>query len=181
MDNIIKIASTNPNHNIRLYLISSKKHYFLNSGTVKSGFDKNLKVTKSRESVLDGFSKMAFLFYEIIRLRIVGYTNNSVSNELLYILNLIPVNRKIRTFLDWKIFDPDYTRQMSRLFEVRNDAVHCISLNEIFYNSKNPVSLSTQKGFSKFKSDMEKAWKTPQNLFRRAIQNKFKTFIRRFG
>jgi len=92
---------------------------------------------------LSAFSKMAFLFDEIIRLRIVQHSNESHSAELLYLLNLVPINRKIRTFLDWKVFDPEFTRDMSRLFEVRNDTVHCISLNEVNYNPKSKISLSS--------------------------------------
>ena len=99
-----------------------------------------------------------FLFDEIIRLRQQGYLFDSKSNELLYLLNLIPVNRKIRTFLDWKVFDPEYTREMSRLFEVRNDTVHSITLNDIMYNPKKPLLLSSQKGFSTFKKNFENAW-----------------------
>jgi hypothetical protein len=143
---------------IRLYIIDKNNHYFLNDGILKNGFDIKLTVVKNRDSVLSAFSKMAFLFDEIIRLRIVTYSNQNDSKELLYLLNLVPINRKIRTFLDWGIFGPEYTRDMSRLFEVRNDTVHCISLDEVNYNPKNSILLSTVSGFKKFKTDLEKAW-----------------------
>ena len=144
---------------IRLYLIDKDKHYFINEGSLKSGFDSKLVISKDRDSVLSAFSKMAFLFDEIIRLRIVKSSNQSDSAELLYILNLVPINRKIRTFLDWKVFGPEFTRDMSRLFEVRNDTVHCISINEVSYNPKSKISLSTISGFKKFTTDFQKAWK----------------------
>ena len=57
--------------NIRLYLIDKDKHYFLNDGVLKNGFNSKLTIAKNRDSVLSAFSKMAFLFDEIIRLRIV--------------------------------------------------------------------------------------------------------------
>lgn len=145
---------------IRLYLIDKDEHYFINDGVLKKGFNSNLSIVKNRDSVLSAFSKMAFLFDEIIRLRIIEYSNNSDSKELLYLLNLVPINRKIRAFLDWKVFGPEFTRDMSRLFEVRNDTVHCISLNEVCYNPKNIVSLSSTLGFKKFAMDLQKAWKT---------------------
>ena len=72
---------------------------------------------------------------------------------------LFPINRKIRTFLDWKVFGPEFTRNMSRLFEVRNDTVHCISINEVSYNPKSKTSLSTASGFQRFTTDFQKAWK----------------------
>ena len=144
---------------IRLYLIDKTQHYFINDGIIKNGFDSNLSVSKNRDSVLSAFSKMAFLFDEIIRLRIIHYSNKRDSKELLYILNLVPINRKIRTFLDWKVFGPEFTRDMSRLFEVRNDSVHCISLDEVVYNPNKQISLSSSTGFKRFKKDMEKAWK----------------------
>ena len=150
---------------IRLYLIDKNKHYFLNDGISKNGFDSKLTITKNRDSVLSAFSKMAFLFDEIIRLRIVQHSNDSDSAELLYLLNLVPINRKIRTFLDWKVFDPEFTRDMSRLFEVRNDTVHCISLNEVTYNPKNKISLSTVSGFKTFSSNFQKAWKTLLKIY----------------
>lgn len=144
---------------IRLYLISKDKHYFINDGVLKNGFDSKLTVSKNRDSVLSAFSKMAFLFDEIIRLRIVGYSNQGSNSELLYLLNLIPINRKIRTFLDWKVFGPEFTRDMSRLFEVRNDTVHCVSINDVIYNPKNKIPLASTTGFKKFSTDLVKAWK----------------------
>ena len=114
---------------------------------------------------MPAFSKMAFLFDEIIRLRIVQHSNESDSAELLYILNLVPISRKIRTFLDWKVFGPEFTRDMSRLFEVRNDTVHCISLNEVNYNPKSKISLSSTSGFKKFTIDFQKAWKTLLKIY----------------
>lgn len=150
---------------IRLYIIDKNNHYFLNDGILKNGFDSKLTVVKNRDSVLSAFSKMAFLFDEIIRLRIVVYSNQNDSKELLYLLNLVPINRKIRTFLDWNVFGPEYTRDMSRLFEVRNDAVHCVLLDEVNYNPKNLISLSTVSGFKKFKTDLEKAWENLLKIY----------------
>ena len=88
---------------IRLYLIDKDKHYFLNDGILKNGFNSKLTISKNRDSVLSAFSKMAFLFDEIIRLRIVQSSNESDSAELLYLLNLVPINRKIRTFQSRKV------------------------------------------------------------------------------
>ena len=150
---------------VRIYLIDKEKHYFLNNGVLKNGFDSKLSIVKNRDSVLSAYSKMAFLFDEIIRLRIVQSSNGTDSDELLYLLNLIPINRKIRTFLDWKVFTPEFTRDMSRLFEVRNDAVHCISIDEVVYNPKMSISLSTTSGFKKFSSDLQKAWKTLLKIY----------------
>ena len=150
---------------VRIYLIDKEKHYFLNNGVLKNGFDSKLSIVKNRDSVLSAYSKMAFLFDEIIRLRIVQSSNGTDSDELLYLLNLVPTNRKIRTFLDWKVFSPEFTRDMSRLFEVRNDAVHCISIDEVVYNPKMSISLSTTSGFKKFSSDLQKAWKTLLKIY----------------
>ena len=160
---IIKGKKVSPK--IRLYLIDKDKHHFVNDGLIKDGFSLKLSLAKNRDSVLSAFSKMAFLFDEIIRLRIVGHSNQSDSKELLYLLNLVPINRKIRTFLDWKVFGPEFTRDMSRLFEVRNDTVHCVSLDEVCYHPKNMVSLSTASGFKRFTTDMQKAWKTLLKIY----------------
>jgi len=154
-----------PSSNIRLYLIDKDKHYFLNDGVLKNGFNSKLIITKNRDSVLSAFSKMAFLFDEIIRLRIVQSSNDSDSAELLYLLNLVPINRKIRTFLDWKVFSPEFTRDMSRLFEVRNDTVHCISISDVVYNPKSTIPLSSVSGFKKFSTDFQKAWKTLLKIY----------------
>ncbi|MDH3203920.1 MAG: hypothetical protein OEL81_04485 [Nitrosopumilus sp.] len=150
---------------IRLYLIDDDKHYFINNGILKKGFNPKFSVRKNRDSVMSAFSKMAFLFDEIIRLRIVMYSNNDASMKLLYLLNLIPINRKIRTFLDWKVFGPEFTRDMSRLFEVRNDVMHCILLNEVNYNIDKKISLSSSSGFKKFSTDLQKAWKTLLKIY----------------
>lgn len=152
-------------HKVRLYIIDKNKHHFLNDGILKNGFDSKLDISKNRDSVLSAFSKMAFLFDEIIRLRIVKHSNQTDSKELLYLLNLVPINRKIRTFLDWGVFGPEYTRDMSRLFEVRNDTVHCVSLDEVNYNPKNSISLSSVNGFKKFKTDMNKAWENLLKIY----------------
>ena len=144
--------------NIRLYIIS-KKHYFLNDGILKDGFDSKLIVEPNRDSVVTAFSKMAFIFDEIIRLRIVGYSNNQNSIELMYLLHLIPLNRKIRIFLDWKLFSPEDAREMSRLFLVRSSTIHCVSLDEVTYVPDKKIKLSSKKGFDSFKKDMTNAWK----------------------
>lgn len=153
---LAKKRETLPKH-IRLYLIS-KNHYFINDGIFKNGFDSKLKIENNRESVMSAFSKMAFIFDEIIRLRIVGYSHNQNSVELMYLLHLIPVNRKIRTFLDWKIFSPEFARDMSRLFLVRSGTVQCVSLSEVEYHPDKKLSLSQTRGFNLFKKDMAKAW-----------------------
>ena len=157
----IKQIKNNPHldANIRLYIISKDKHHFIHNGKLTEGFSPQISVEKNRDSVLTAFSKMAFLFDEIIRLRIIGASNGTNSNELLYILNLVPVNRKIRTFLDWKVFGPEFTRDMSRLFEVRNDTIHCVSLNEVTYRPDHLVPLSNASGFKIFKKDLQKCWK----------------------
>ena len=149
-----------PAKEIRMYLIDNDKHFFICNGVVKKGFNSKLSINKNRDSILSAFSKMAFLFDEMMRMRIVGHSNDQKSSELLYLLNLIPVNRKIRTFLDWKVFGPEFTRDMSRLFEVRNDVTHCISINEVQYVPKDPVPLSSSSGFDMFSRDFQKAWST---------------------
>ena len=151
--------------NIRLYIIDNDKHFFINDGKIKKGFNSKLTISKNRDSILSAFSKMGFLFDEIMRIRIVGSSNNQKSKELLYLLNLVPVNRKIRTFLDWKVFAPEFTRDMSRLFEVRNDVTHCVSINEVNYVPKNSVSLSSSTGFSKFSKNMQKSWNTLLKIY----------------
>ncbi|MBL7018732.1 MAG: hypothetical protein ISR81_07460 [Nitrosopumilus sp.] len=151
--------------NTRLYIISKNKHYFLNNGTLNEGFSPTLSILKNRDSVLSAFSKLSFLFDEIIRLRIVDYKHDQKSIELLYLLHLIPVNRKIRTFLDWKVFSPEFTQQMSRLFQVKNDTIHCISINEVNYNPKKSHSLASKEGFQIFKKDMINAWKKMVQIY----------------
>ena len=150
--------------NIRLYFVS-KKHYFINDGILKDGFDSKLTIQNNRDSVLSAFSKMAFIFDEIIRHRVVGHFNNQNSVELMYLLHLIPVNRKIRTFLDWKLFSPEFARDMSRLFLVRSATMHCVSLNEVQYMPDKKILLSEKKGFNLFTKDMTKAWKNLLNVY----------------
>jgi hypothetical protein len=150
--------------NIRLYIMS-KKHYFLNDGILKDGFDSKLIVENNRDSVVTAFSKMAFIFDEMIRLRIVGYSHNQNSIELMYLLHLIPLNRKIRLFLDWKIFSPEYAREMSRLFLVRSSTIHCVSLDEVTYIPDKKIKLSNKKGFDSFKKDITNAWKNLLKIY----------------
>lgn len=83
---------------VRFYFICKNKHYFINNGHTTPGFSSKIIVTKNRDNVLSAFSKMGFLFDEIIRMRIAEHGKNR--DEILYVLNLIPLNRKIRTFLD---------------------------------------------------------------------------------
>lgn len=160
---LVKNQKKLPN-NIRVYLVS-KKHLFINNGILKNGFESKLVIENNRDSVLSAFSKMAFIFDEIMRLRIVGFSHNQNSVELMYLLHLIPVNRKIRTFLDWKLFSPEFARDMSRLFLVRSSTTHCVSLNEVEYIPDQKSSLSEKKGFNLFKKDMYKAWDTLLDVY----------------
>lgn len=160
---IVKKQKKLPKH-IRLYIVT-KNHYFIANGVFKRGFEAKLTIENNRESVLSAFSKMTFIFDELIRLRIVGYPYNQNSVELMYLLHLIPVNRKIRTFLDWKLFSPEFAKEMSRLFLVRSSTIHCISLDEVEYNPDKKLSLSQKKGFSLFQKDMTKAWKNLLDVY----------------
>ena len=144
---------------IRAYIIYKNKHYFVYNGKLEDGFDSRQKIEKNRDSVLSIFSKMSFLFDEIIRLRIVGFQNDESGSELLYLLNLVPVNRKIRTLYDWKVFDPKFTQILSRLFDARNSILHCISLDDVRYVPDGDILLSTNSGFKQFSKNLEKAWK----------------------
>lgn len=166
LSTFIKLAQTQKQFpkNIRFYIVS-KNHYFINDGILKNGFNSKLVIENTRDSVLSTFSKMGFIFDEIIRLRIVGFSHNQNSVELMYLLHLIPVNRKIRTFLDWKLFSPEFARDMSRLFLVRSAATHCVTLDEVEYTPNKKNFLSETKGFNLFKKDMVKAWKTLLNIY----------------
>ena len=144
---------------IRAYIIYKNKHYFVYNGKLEDGFDSKQKIEKNRDSVLSIFSKMSFLFDEIIRLRIVGFQNDESGSELLYLLNLVPMNRKIRTLYDWKVFDPKFTQILSRLFDARNSILHCISLDDVRYVPDGDILLSTNSGFKQFSKNLEKAWK----------------------
>ena len=144
---------------IRAYIIYKNKHYFVCDGKLENGFDSKQKIEKTRDSVLSKFSKMSFLFDEIIRLRITGFQNDGSSSELLYLLNLVPMNRKIRTLYDWKVFDPKFTQILSRLFDARNSILHCISLDDVRYVPDGDILLSTNSGFKQFSKNLEKAWK----------------------
>ena len=160
LSKFIKLAQTQKKipKNIRIYLVS-RNHFFLNDGKIKNGFDSNLIIEQNRDSVLSAFSKMTFIFDELIRLRIVDFSHNQSSIELMYLLHLIPVNRKIRTFLDWKLFSPEFARDMSRLFLARSATTQCVSLDEVEYIPDRKNFLSETKGFNLFKKDMTKAWK----------------------
>jgi len=165
---------------IRFYFIYKNKHYFINNGHLKSGFSSKIIITKDRDKILSAFSKMGFLFDEIIRMRIVGYSNEKNSDELLYVLNLIPLNRKIRTFLDWKVFSPEYTRDMSRLFETRNELNHAVSVTDVCYTPNKKVSLSSQTGFKKFKMDFERSWKKLLQVYaeqQKSVYSQLETFL----
>ena len=151
--------------NIRFYFIYKNKHYFINNGSLASGFSSKLTITKNRNNILSAFSKMGFIFDELIRMRVIGYSDEKNSDELLYVLNLIPLNRKIRAFLDWKVFSPEYTRDMSKLFEVRNALNHAVSVKDVKYSPNKEVLLYSQKGFNRLKIDFEKSWKKLLDIY----------------
>ncbi|HSG74123.1 MAG TPA: hypothetical protein VLA01_02890, partial [Nitrosopumilaceae archaeon] len=119
-----KILQKNKNvsKKIRLYYLIQKNHFYINDGALGKGFGniniKN-KTNVDRDFLLSVYGKMEFLFDELIRLLLMGYIYDEKSKRLLYILSIVPVNRKIRLFLDWKIFDAEFTRLLSRLFEVK--------------------------------------------------------------
>ena len=160
-----------PPANIRVYLVEKNGHFFINDGILETGFDPELTINKTRDDVLSAFSKMGFLFDEFIRLRIIGYSNKTDNKELLYLLNLVPLNRKIRAFLDWGVFEPEFTRNLSRLFEVRNAVLHSVSLDEVIYNHPNKeISFSSKSGFKKFTSDFDHAWNHLLNLYQKQQQ-----------
>ncbi len=148
---------------IRLYYLLQKNHYYIINGVLEKGFgniDIKNKNKVDRDFLLSVYGKMEFLFDELIRLLLVGYNHDERSRRLLYILSIVPVNRKIRLFLDWKIFDEEFTRSLARLFEVRNGLTHCVSFKEVEYRKKTIMRLSKKQDLKKFLSDLQSAWGT---------------------
>lgn len=149
--------------NIRLYYLIKNDHHYINNGNLVKGFGEIPIKNKSnvdRDFLLSVYGKMGFLFDELIRLLLMGYNHDEKSKRLLYILSIVPVNRKIRLFLDWKVFDEEFTRLLSRLFEVRNDLTHCVSINEVEYRKKTVMQLSKKQDLKKFLTDLQYAWNT---------------------
>ena len=147
--------------NIRLYYIIKNSHYYINDGRLEKGFGtlcfKN-KTNVDRDFLLSVYDKMSFLFDELIRLLLIGHIHDEKSKRLLYILSIVPVNRKIRLFLDWTIFDAEFTRSLSRLFEVRNGLTHSVSINEVEYNKKSILKLSKKSDLKKYQTDLDNSW-----------------------
>ena len=158
-----KILQKNKNvsKKIRLYYLIQKNHFYINDGALGKGFGniniKN-KTNVDRDFLLSVYGKMEFLFDELIRLLLMGYIHDEKSKRLLYILSIVPVNRKIRLFLDWKIFDAEFTRLLSRLFEVKNGLTHCVSIDEVEYNKKTTLKLSKTQDLKKYQSDLQYSW-----------------------
>jgi hypothetical protein len=150
----------------RLYLILKDSHVLISNGSVESGLmlPKFKSLKNNRDEVLSVFSKMGFIFDELIRFLIVGHIHGQQSKKLLYVLNLIPLNRKIRLFLDWKIFDEIFTRNMSRLFEVRNGLMHSVNL-DVEYRKDKTVILSNKNGWKQFRTDLENAWNELSKIY----------------
>lgn len=147
--------------NLRLYFIYKDAHHYISNGIIKEGF-KNFDIKDrhhiDRDFLLSIYEKMEFIFDELIRLLLLGYENNEKSRRLLYILSIVPMNRKIRLFLDWKIFDEEFTRSLSRLFEVKNSISHSVHLDEVEYRQKTILFLSNKKDLKQFKNDLQSAW-----------------------
>lgn len=152
--------------NIRLYLILKNGHIFINNGLIEDGFSqpKFTSLKNNHDETLSIFSKMGFLFDEMIRFLLVGHNHDEKSKRLLYVLNLIPLNRKIRLFLDWKIFDEEFTRNLSRLFEVRNGLVHSINM-DVEYRKDKIMILSNKKDYTQFKTDLQNAWEKLSQVY----------------
>ncbi len=151
--------------NFRLYLMLKNGHTFINNGLIEPGFSQpEFASLGSRDEILAVFSKMGFIFDEMIRFLIVGHNHDEKSKRLLYVLNLIPLNRKIRLFLDWKIFDEEFTREMSRLFEVRNGLVHSVGIG-VAYRKDKTMTLSNKEDIERFREDLEKAWKKLSRIY----------------
>jgi hypothetical protein len=169
---LIKNRKKLPNR-IRLYYLIQKNHYYINDGIMEQGFGilniKN-KTRVDRDFLLSVYGKMGFIFDELIRLLLIGHIHDEKSKRLLYILSIVPVNRKIRLFLDWKIFDAEFTRMLSRLFEVRNGLIHCVSIKELEYHKKITLQLSKKQDLKKFQSDLQSSWDTLLKVYQRELK-----------
>ena len=160
---------------IRLYYVIQQRHYYLNNGKIEQGFQ-NVNIQDQfpidRDSLLSVYSRMEFIFDELIRISLIGLFHEEKSKRLLYILSIVPVNRKIRLFLDWKIFDEEFTRMLSRLFEVKNGLLHCVTINEVEYRKKKTLFLSNDNDLNEFLNDLQSAW---NSLFK-VYKNELKKF-----
>ena len=100
----------------------------------------------------------------------MGPESDEKSRRLLYILSIVPMNRKIRLFLDWKVFDEEFTRHLSRLFEVKNSVAHAVSLDEVEYRQKKTLFLSNRKDLKQFKDDLQSAWDTLLKVYMNELE-----------
>ena len=155
--------------NITLYYILKDNHCYLRNGTLKSGFSKPLTISSklSRDSLLSTYSTMEFIFDELIRILVLDPKDNDQSKRLYYLLSLIPVNRKIRLFLDWKVFDPITARKFSRLFEVKNSLVHSVRVEDVVYRPKTSLSLGKNLSKKKYQKDLLGGWNTLCKIYQK--------------
>lgn len=171
-DKLIKSKKVIPKQ-IRLYYILKNNHYLVRNGEIKKGFSSpniSKKSDVNRDLLLSIYSKMEFIFDELIRISVLDYADNEQSERLYYILSLVPVNRKIRLFLDWKIFGPETARKFSRLFEVRNSLVHSIEPSETKYRLKTNLSLKDKSAKKRYQKDLQSGWNTLCKIYQ-ACQN----------
>lgn len=157
--------------NLRLYYELDNKHHYLINGKIRDGFSFDIKEGRiDRDFLLSIYGKMEFIFNELIRITIVGFSHDDKSKKLLYILSIVPTNRKIRLFLDWGVFGKEFTQSMSRLFEVRNDIIHSAYVDEITYRKSRVLHLSKKEDLKEFLSDLEQSWNDLVKIYSRQLQ-----------
>ena len=174
LKNLVKNKRKFPK-SLKIYFVSQDGHFLISNGEIQKGFPNDIipKTGKTdRNSLISAYDKMGFFFDEMIRISLTGFNDDKKCQELYYILNLVPMNRKIRLFLDWKVFDPEFTRFLSRLFEVKNEIIHNVNLNEVKYRKKKTLNLSEKKDLQIYKKDLETAWKKILKIYMIKLEGK---------
>lgn len=170
LDKLLKSGKKIPK-NFRFYYILNGKHFFVNDGVIKAGFENiHIHENMDRDHLLSIYGKMEFIFDELIRLLLMNVVHDEKSHKLLYILSIVPLNRKIRLFLDWNVFGKEFTQKLSRLFEVKNDLIHCIDINEIKYRKTKSLSLARKNDLIEFKNDLQSSWEELLTVYIKQIQ-----------
>lgn len=171
LDGLLKNKKGFPKE-FRLYYILNGIHFYANNGKVQDGFVGINVIGDSiqRDQILSIYDKMEFFFDELIRLMLVGFNDDEKSRKLLYILSIVPVNRKIRLFLDWKIFGKEFTQKLSRLFEVKNDTIHCVRIEEITYRTNKPLKFSKKGNQEQFKNDLKSSFDELLTIYDKQIK-----------
>ena len=167
---MVEMVKKQPNipKGLDLFLVTEESYVRFHDGFLDMGKNYNdivllniKKLNLDRGGILGVFSKMEFLFNELIYLLVIEYDAKK-RDRFNDVLDNLSFHRRIELLRTWGFINNNECERLIKLKNVRNGFAHAWSKKEVFYKGQ-PI----EKNFDVFKGDLKNIWLLLLEIYKR--------------